>query len=184
MKALITLVMTCLLSLGAFADDFAVAVGIRSTSADAVPTGATVSSKAGFGAGVIGIFDIAPKFQGRTGFLYNQRNTTIKSSVTSDEDLNLAYIDIPVTAMYRFADYAGAFAGPVLSLLASKDCKVTGGCAKDPESMSLGFQFGASFKFAPQMGAEVYYEAIPSEFWKDIEKNAKTVGFNLLFTFE
>jgi hypothetical protein len=183
MKALITLVMTCLLSLGAFADDFAVAVGVRSNSADAVPTGATVSSKTGFGAGVIGIFDIAPKFQGRTGFLYNQRNLTFKAAST-DEDVNLAYIDIPVTAMYRFADYAGAFAGPVLALLASKDCKVTGGCPKDPESMSLGLQFGASFKFAPQMGGEVYYETIPSEFWKDIAKNAKTVGFNLLFTFE
>jgi hypothetical protein len=61
---------------------------------------------------------------------------------------------------------------------------VTGGCVKDPEGMSLGFQLGASFKFAPQLGAELYYEMVPSEFWKDYLKNGRSVGANLLITFE
>jgi hypothetical protein len=196
MKAIFTMLTTLLLGLlisfSASANDFAAAIGFRSNSADLVSTTgvtASVDSKTGFGAGVIGFFDMGADFQIRSGFLYNQRSYKVSytSPIAAEAELNLAYIDIPVTAMYKFADYAGAFAGPVVGLLASKECKLAGGtCAitKDPESLIVGLQFGASFKFAPQLGAELYYETIPSEFWKDGLKNARTVGVNLLFTFE
>lgn len=171
----------------AMANDFAVALGFRSNSADAVPTGASVSSMTGFGAGVIGYFDLADSFQGRVGFLYNQKNVKLEAGGESLE-LTANYVDIPVTAMYKFADYAGAFAGPVLGLRAGKECKATAGttCSglKDPEGSVFGFQFGAMFKFMPQLGGEVYYEMIPSEYWKDGLKNLRTVGANLLITFE
>lgn len=189
MKAIITLVISSLLGFGAWANDFAAAVGFRSNSADLATSspGSSVSSKTGFGAGVIGFFDVASNVQVRSGFLYNQRNVTVSTTGSADADFNLAYVDIPVTAMYKFADYGGAFAGPVLGLLASKECKVSGSSCtttKDPESTLLAFQFGASFKFAPQLGAEIYYEMVPSEYWKDYLKNGRTVGANLLFTFE
>jgi len=185
MKALFTLVMGFLLmSTSVYANDFAAAVGFRSNSADAVPVGADVTSKASFGAGVIGFFDLASQFQLRSGFLYNQRNFGIGATGGIDYDTNAAYVDIPVTAMYRFAEYAGIFAGPVAALLVSKECKAPGGCTTSPESMNIGLQFGASFKFASQLGAEVYYETLPSTFWKDYMKNARAVGVNLLFTFE
>ena len=183
MKAIISLVIGFLLSFTASANDFAAAVGFRSNSADGAVAGQSVSSKSGIGAGVIGFFDMASQFQIRTGFLYNQRNVSIKDSGV-EADLDLSYVDVPITGMYKFADYAGAFAGPVLALLASKDCKIAGGCSYNPEGMVLGFQFGASFKFAPQLGAEVYYEMLPSQYWKGALKNGRTVGVNLLFTFE
>jgi hypothetical protein len=190
-KTSVTLLLGSLVSLSASANDFAAAVGFRSNSADLVnpSSSLSVNSKTGLGLGVIGFFDIGNAFQIRSGFLYNQRNyqIAIAAPFNVDVDLNLAYIDIPITAMYKFADYAGAFAGPVVGLLASKECKASSGSCtltKDPESMLLGLQFGASFKFASQLGAEIYYEAIPSEFWKDGLKNSRTVGANLLFTFE
>jgi hypothetical protein len=186
MKALIIWTLSLLVSSGAFANDFAVAVGIRSNGADALGPG-TVNSKTGFGAGAIGFFDVGPNFQLRSGFLYNQRNFTATSGGV-DTDLNMAYVDIPVTAMYKFADYAGVFAGPVLALLASKECKSGGsscsGTLPNPQAMSMGLQLGASFKFAPQLGGEFYYEVIPSTFWKSTLENAKTVGANFLITFE
>jgi hypothetical protein len=187
MKALITLVMSFFVGASAFANDFAAAVGFRSNSADSAAAVGTVDSKTGFGAGVIGFFDLGTNFQLRSGFLYNQRDVT-GTLGTTEFDLNSSYVDIPVTAMYKFAEYGGAFIGPVLGLLASSECKstVAGACTglKKPDSTLLGLQFGVSFKFAPQLGGEFYYEMIPSEYWKDALKDAKTVGVNLLFTFE
>ncbi len=190
MKAMILAVAGFLLAVGlstqAQASDFAVALGMRSNSAEAVPTGMTSSSMTGLGGGVIGFFDLAPSIQGRVGFLYNQRTVKI-STASIDYELTANYLDIPVTLMYKFADYAGAFAGPVIGFGAGKSCKVSGSTTcvtKDPESSVFGFQFGASFKFAPQIGAEIYYEMIPSEYWKDSVKSMKTVGLNLLITFE
>ncbi len=182
--ATITLLLGSLIGLSAQANDFAAAIGFRSNSADAVNSGVNVSSKSGFGLGVIGFFDVAQSLQVRSGFLYNQRNFAIGANGGTEYDINASYVDIPVTAMYRFAEYGGVFAGPVLALLASKECKAPGGCSTSPESMNIGVQFGASFKFAPQLGAELYYEMLPSTFWKDYMKSARTVGANLLFTFE
>ncbi len=186
MKKALSILVATILSSSAFASDFAAVAGFRSNSADAASTGVTMNSKSGLGAGVLGFFDLVGDLQGRMGFLYNQRNVGGKTAA-SEFDLNLAYMDIPVTAMYKFADYAGMFAGPVVSLLASKEYKsnVSGGePANSPEGMNVGLQFGASFKFAPQLGAELYYETFPSTIWKDAVKNVRTVGVNLLFTFE
>lgn len=186
MKMILTILTTTMLSSFAFASDFAAVAGFRSNSADAVTSGVTINSKSGLGAGVLGFFDLAGALQGRMGFLYNQRNLSGKAG-TTEFDVNLAYMDIPITAMYKFADYAGMFAGPVVSLLASKEVKsnVSGfELTNSPEGMNIGLQFGASFKFAPQLGAELYYESFPSAIWKDGIKNVRTVGVNLLFTFE
>lgn len=183
-KSTATLMLGMLISFSASANDFAAAVGFRSNSADADFVGGDVTSKTGLAAGVIGFFDMASQFQVRSGFLYTQRNFGLGFTGGTSYDTNAAYIDIPVTAMYKFADYAGAFAGPVVGLLASKECKAPGGCSTSPEGMLIGLQLGASFKFAPQLGAEIYYESVPSTFWKDAMKNARTVGANLLFTFE
>ncbi len=187
MKALLIWTLSLIVSSAALANDFGLALGVRSNSADAPSgSGATVSTKTGFGVGAIGFFDISGKLQGRTGFLYNQRNYTA-TTFGMDVDINLAYVDIPLTAMYKFADYAGVFAGPVLALLASKECKVGGGScsfSNNPESSNIGLQFGASFKFAPQLGGEFYYETIPTKFIKGDLENARTVGANLLITFE
>jgi hypothetical protein len=182
MKALLSVVVAFLMGSSAFAySDFGVALGVRSNSADAVTSGDSVDSATSFGAGVEGFFEMAPQFDIRAGFLYNQRKFSLTSGGVSN-DITLSYIDIPVTAEYKFADYAGVFAGPVIGLLASKD--KSGTWAKNPSSMVLAWQLGVTFKFAPQLGAEVYYEILPSKFADPYLENAKTVGANLLITFE
>lgn len=186
MKAIISALLVLAMANLAQASDFAVALGLRSNNADSVTAGGSVDSDTGFGAGVIGFFDLGSALQMRSGFLYNQRN--FKSGSAPSSEVKISYIDIPVTLMYKFADYAGVFGGAVLGLKASDECKVSGGgscgAIKDPDSLIYGFQFGVSFKFAPQMGAELYYEMIPGEFWEDVLKNATAIGANFLYTFE
>lgn len=187
MKAILSIITSLLMAATASASDFAVVLGARSNSADADVTGLTVDSKTGMGIGVLGFFDLAGAVQGRMGMIINQRNFTLKSSSTYSNDLNTTYMDIPLTVNYKFVDYAGVFAGPVASLLAAKSQSANVSSfelSKSPESFNLGFQFGASFKFAPQLGAELYYESIPSTIWKEGVKDVKTVGLNFLMTFE
>lgn len=171
----------------ALANDFAATVGFRSNSGEHAPAGVSDNAKASIGVGVLGFFEMASQLQLRSGFLYNQRKYGYTSS-SVDFDFDLAYVDIPVTAMYKFADYGGVFIGPVLSLLVSKDCKISGGTScgysKSPEALVIPVQFGVNFKFAPQWGAELYYEMISQELWTNGVKNSKTVGANLLYTFE
>lgn len=187
MKAFMSTVLGLVLAANiAHASDFAVAVGVRTNSADAaVSGGPDVSGQMGLGAGVIGWFDLTGALQIRSGFMLNQRN--YKTDGTPEVTANITYIDIPATLMYKFADYAGVFGGPVLGLRASDECKIEGGgscTGEDPDSMLTGFQFGVGFKFAPQMGAELYYEMVPGEFWDDNLKDAKSIGANFLYTFE
>ena len=187
MKAIITFLAASMVVTTAFANDFAAVLGYRTNSADlAIDSGTTssVTSKSSFGAGVLGFFDVGQNFKMRTGLIYNQRNFSVSPSSGTAFDAGLSYMDIPVTAMFQFSEYGGAFAGPVLGLFAGKECSGACSFTKSPESMIWGLQFGASFKFAPQLGAELYYETIPSEFWKEGLKSNRTVGLNLLITFE
>jgi hypothetical protein len=180
MKSVLSILTVLFVTSSAFANDFAAVVGFRNNSADSTTT-ATVNTKSSLGLGVLGFFDLGGSLQGRVGFIYNQRNV---SAGTPEYDYNLNYIDVPLTAMFKVTDYAGAFIGPVVGLYAGKECKVPGGCDTNPEGLLTGLQLGVSFKFAPQLGAELYYETVPSTYWKDAFKNMRTVGANLLFTFE
>ena len=185
MKLILGILLTVFVQ-GAFANDFTAVIGVRSNTADFDTTGVSVGNKTSFGLGVLGFFDIAENLQFRSGFLYNQRQYSAKSG-NVDYDFNLAYADIPVTLMYKFADYGGAFIGPVLGLLAAKECKASSGSCtfpKDPSSTIIPVQLGVSFKFAPQMGGELYYELVSSALWENGIKNSRTVGANFLFTFE
>lgn len=183
MKALLSVVVALFIGSSAFAyNDFAVVLGYRTNSADAVSSGDSVDSAGSFGVGVEAFYDMAPQFVLRGGFLYNQRKFSFTPSGGTSQDITLSYIDIPITAEYKFSDYAGVFAGPVIGLLASKD--KSGTWSKNPSSSILGLQLGVTFKFAPQLGGEVYYEMVPSKFADPYMENAKTVGANLLITFE
>ena len=168
-------------------NDFGVVAGIRSNSADYTANGYSGSSKNGLALGVIGFFEIGQMFQLRSGFIYSQHNYILSAAGLADVEYNMSYVDIPLTATYRFSEYAGAFAGPVVGLLATKECKTSGSTCttgNNPDAMTLGAQIGATFKFAPQMGAEIYYEVVPSGFWKNNLTNSKAVGINFLVTFE
>lgn len=191
----LTLVALAALSISAVAsaNDFAVVAGFLTNSADKASSTSTVnmSGKIGYQFGVLGFIDLNGPLAFRSGFLYSQRNYT--STVNSqDTDFKLAYFDIPATLMYKFSDYGGVFGGIVLANNASKECVAPSGstCVTDGVKSSLiGYQFGASFKFAPQMGAQFYYEMLPGNIQDSSSvtsgiKDGKSVVANFMFTFE
>lgn len=191
MKALQHIVLAALVTFSsvAYANDFAAILGVRTNSWDVEPSGgATASGKNSFHAGVLGFIDLSSAVLFRTGFIYTQRAYTIKTN-TVDAEYNYTYFDIPATLMYKFSDFGGVFAGAVLALNTSKGCSSnTGNCSTDGVNSSpIGFQFGASFKFAPQLGGEIYYEMIPGPLQSyngSDSKSAKSVVANLMITFE
>lgn len=190
-KLLVTFI--SLFALAAQANDFGVGVGYHTNSADSGTPGETMDGTGGLHAGGIGYFDVSGNFGIRTGALYSQRNFTAKGTATGlpyEVDIKLAYFDIPLTAMYKFADYGAIFGGIVFPLNVSKECtaKVNGvtqsSCTLSNVKSPIGYQFGYMFKFMPQMGAEVYYELFSGELTNNGAKDAKSLGVTLLFTFE
>jgi hypothetical protein len=187
---LITL-LTTLLGLNAHSQEFVLSAGLRSTSAttDQAAAGTTysVSGKNGFQVGGVGFFPIAGQFNLRTGFLYTQRflEVTATSTATSKTDVELTYIDIPLTGMYKFNDYGGFFGGVILALNQAKECKsatATTNCAGTASSV-IPLTMGFSFKFAPHFGGELSYEMVSGKL-ADIVSDAKSIGVNLLIYFE
>lgn len=189
MRQLLAVLLVMGFSFSAMANDFAALVGVRTNSWDLSPStaGVSASGKTGLQAGVLGFIDLANSLQLRSGFLYTQRIFTASASGV-DSDYTYTYFDIPLTLRYMFSEYGGVFLGPNLALNAGKSCSGTATCSTDGVKSSLvGLQVGASFKFAPQMGAELYYELISGDIQSNngtSGKDAKSIVANLLFTFE
>jgi hypothetical protein len=165
------------------AQDMAVLVGMRSDSADSdVGTTTKIESKTNWQAGGLAFIDLMAPMKLRSGFIYSNRNYAITTPLaTTTGDIKLAYFDVPVGVMYKMGDYGGPFVGAVLALNVSKSCP--GGSCEGVNSTPLGFQLGASFKFAPQLGAELYYESFSGTMLTGV-KDSKAVVANLLFTFD
>ena len=156
---------------------------MRSDSADAVNSGVTVTSKTNYEAGVVGFFDISDKLMIRSGFIYTQRSYTLSTALASG-DFTYTYFQIPVGLMYKFSDFGGAFVGPAIAFNASKTCTFGSNCTPTGvQSSIIPIQIGASFKFAPQLGAAFYYEVVPGKLDDNIQ-NAKAIVADLMITFE
>lgn len=165
----------------ASAQDVGVIAGIRSDSADAKTSGYKVEGKNSFNVGGIAKFELAESWNIRTGFVYTQRFYEIKNGSTSLGESKFTYFEIPVGVLYKFSDFGGAFLGPNLAFNISKDC--AGGTCTSANSTPIGLQLGASFKFAPQMGFEFYYETMMSKIEDQIE-NPKAIVANFMVTFD
>ena len=172
-----------LMTVGAFAQaqDLGVVVGARADSADATTKGYTDAGKTNFQIGAIAKFDLKDAWQIRSGFIYTQRNYTLQNGTTDIGDLKFTYFEIPVGLLYKFSDFGGAFIGPSLDFNVSKTCP--GGACTGVSGMPIGMQVGASFKFAPQMGAEIYYETLSSKLADEAEA-PKAVVVNFMVTFD
>jgi hypothetical protein len=177
------------LSFSVSANDFAALIGARTNSWDYAPatTGISGSGSTGFQAGVLGFLNLTPVLQLRSGFIYTQRIFSITNTGV-ETDYTLTYFDVPLTLKYMFSEYGGVFFGPNLALGAGKSCTGGNACTTDGVKSSLvGMQLGASFKFAPQLGAELYYELTSGDIMASngtSGKDAKSIVANLLFTFE
>lgn len=186
-RSMTVLAVTLMASMAVQAADYGVEAGFRQQSASA-PTGMSANSQNGAQVGLTTSFELSGALGMRAGFLYTQRPMTYKDDLLGAETkVGLNYFDIPLAISYRFADVASIFGGISLGLNLDNSCDSTGCKVSDVTSMVTPVQLGASFKFAPQLGATVYYEMLSG----DVAKlngvklgDYKAVGVNLLITFD
>lgn len=166
--------------------DFGLLAAYRTDSADARP-GFAIGSRANWSAGMLGFLPMVGDLQLRGGFLYSQRQYGYSNTAGSDLGrFDFTYFDVPIGIKYKIGDYGGPFVGLVLPLNVSKACPNAapgGSGCNDVSGAPLGYQIGASFKFAPQLGVELYYEALGTRLADGVE-NAKAVVAGLLITFD
>lgn len=181
MKALVLSLLSLVFISSAHAADTGIELGIRQQSGE-VDGNASAKSQTGFQAGGVAAFQISGPWHVRTGLLYTQR-PLVSTLAGSDTKVSMTYLDIPVAAMYKFEDYAGVFAG--VSVAMNLDSSCDNGCTKvqDVKSMYVPLILGATFKFAPQLGATLYFETGSGEVARGL-KNYRAVGANLLITFD
>lgn len=173
-----------LISFSAYAQDVGVVVGVRNDNADG-NANVKITGKTGFQAGVVSKFDMTSALQLRTGFIANQRSFdySITTPAVVKDEFRMTYFEIPVGVLWKFSDYGGVFAGPAINLNLSKSCPGDDCAGTEVNSAPLSFQFGGSFKVAPQIGFEVYYETMLNDIAKDV-KNGRSLMANLMITFD
>lgn len=157
--------------------DYGLEVGIRQQSGDV--DGISTKSQMGMQFGATAHFPISGPLHLRTGMLYTQRPLVLEQS--PDNKVTMNYLDVPVALMYKFEEYAGVFAG--ISLGLNLDKNADAGTVTDVKSPLIPFLIGASFKFAPNLGATLYYESASGEAAKNL-KDYRAVGANLMITFD
>lgn len=168
-----------MMSSAALADiDYGLEVGVRQQSGD-VDGGTSTKSQMGMQFGATAHFPLSGPLHLRTGMLYTQRPLTIES--TPNNKITMNYLDIPVALMYKFEEYAGVFAGVSLGL--NLDKSADSGTVTDVKSPLMPLLLGVSFKFAPNLGATLYYENAGGEVAKSL-KDYRAVGANLMITFD
>jgi hypothetical protein len=181
---LLSLLVALLFSQVLLAADLAMTVGTRQNSVSAASVGALDKSGMGYQFGGLAFIPMTDALSVRTGFIYAKRNFTLTvAGVTSDYDFN--YFDIPMTALFRFSDFGGVFAGVVFGLNLTDDCTLSTGASCSANGVNTTvtpLTVGASFKFAPQLGGEIYLET-GGELSSDA-KSYRAVGASLLVTFE
>jgi len=177
--AVLTTAFVALISLNASAQYMGVELGIRQQAADAVTAGVSTSTEMAYQFGLVGAFPMTEALLFRSGFLYTQRPVTAKVGTVKSK-FTYNYFDIPVTLMWKMNEFGGVYGGVNVALAASADCD---NCTTSPEKKgAMPVVIGGTFKFAPNFGVDVYYEAI-GKIGEDFEKGS-AVGANLLITFD
>jgi Outer membrane protein beta-barrel domain len=160
--------------------DMALEVGFRSQNGDVDGAGVSTNAQVGYQFGLTASFPVAEQWSIRSGLLYTQKNVEAEV-LTTKQDLKFTYVEIPATALFKFADYGGVYAGLNISLNLDDDCGTT--ACTGVKSLTTPLVIGAQFKFAPQMGGSVYVESLSGEV-ADGVKNFTAVGANLMITFD
>ena len=184
MKALSLVLSLILASSSVFAADAGIEAGIRQQSGDSDSANLSARSQMGFQFGGVGAFQINGPVYFRTGLLYTQRPLVFHDNVSGiDQKISMNYLDVPLTAMYKFEDYAGIFAGVSLAFNLDASCDTCSTKIQGVKSIYVPILIGATFKFAPQLGATLYFESGSGEVATGL-KNYKAVGANLLISFD
>lgn len=174
-----TILMTLVFSTTSQASDFGIALGLRSDSATSNTASTQIDAKSNYMAGVVGAFDAFAQVQVRTGFMYTVRGYGYTPSGSTLGDANFQSLDVPVGLLWKLSDYGGPFIGANVALNVSSSCK---GTCTNVNSFPAGIQLGAQFKFAPMMGAALYYESMGA-MMTGID-SAKAVVAQFIITFD
>lgn len=162
--------------------DFGLEVGVRQQNGDPETAGLSGKSQMALQFGGFVHFPLQGALHLRTGMLYTQRPIIVETDATGAENkVSMNYLDVPVTLMYKFEEYAGIYGGFTLGLNIDSDADT--GSVKGIKSPLVPFIFGAFFKFAPNLGAGLYYESASGDV-ADGLKNYRAVGANLMITFD
>lgn len=168
-------------SLAMAENDYGLEVGVRQQSGD-VDGGGSTKSQMGMQFGATAHFPVSGPLHLRTGMLYTQRSLAVEG--TPDNKVSMNYLDVPLALLYKFEEYAGFFVGVSLGLNLDKSSDV--GTVTDVKSPLMPLLLGVTFKFAPDLGATLYYESASGEVAKvgTSLKDYRAVGANLMITFD
>lgn len=182
MKKIIFLITMCgALTTHAAAEMFGLEFGFKWSSAEVENADSTKQTLA-YQLGGTAVFAVNKPFALKTGLFYSNRPA--KYEVNSVEgEANFTYFDIPAQFMYLFEDYAGVYVGPSLSLNLSKECKPSGCSLRKVQSMVVPITVGALFKFAPGMGANIFFETIGGNLAEGVSSH-RSVGANFFLSFD
>lgn len=190
MKKLLFAVFSVFISSAALADamDYGLIAGFRSQSGDIDTSGQSVKSAVGYQLGAIGNLKLHDSILLRSGLMYVERPTKLSVDGTNAEaDAKLTYFDVPVNLAFKFEDYASIYFGVNLSLNLSSSLSASGGYPasklNDVKSMVVPITLGADFRFAPQMGANLFFETLSGEVAQGL-KNYRAVGANFIYYFD
>lgn len=155
-------------------------VGFKSNSADI--TGA-VSTKQenSFQLGASAVFDFAPSFGLKTGLFYSERAFSAELPASVIAKGKISYFEVPALLMFKFEEYAGVYAGPSLAFKMGDEgspASLTG-----VKSMIIPLTFGAQFKFLPNIGVNMFFEAVSGDLANGVS-NSRAVGANLLISLD
>jgi hypothetical protein len=170
----------------AAASDYGVIAGFRSQSGDVTDTTVSTSSGTGYQLGLTASFPLSGDLNFRTGFMYVERpiKISVTAAPTNTADIKLTYFDLPATLSYKVADYAAIYGGLIIGMNLSKTYSGTGvfatGTVTDVKSMITPIVLGAAFRFAPQIGADVFFESFGSDMASGY-KNYRAVGANFVY---
>ena len=154
--------------------------GFRWSSAD-LKNSTSNKQTLGFQIGGSGVFDIATNFAIKSGLFYTERAFKNSFGAMTEVTGKITYFDIPLLLMFKFEDSAGVYVGPAMSFKMSDE--VSQGTLKNIKSSVVPILVGGQFKFAPNMGVNIYFESVAGALADDLE-NSRSVGANLLVTFD
>lgn len=167
--------------------DYGIEIGVRSQSGDVEGGSFSTASQTTAQFGGVIHFPVSGKLFIRTGMLYTQR-PLIVTGAGIENKIKMNYLDVPLALLFNFEDHAGVFAGVSLGMNLDKSCDLPNCKLSEVKNLMVPLIFGASFKFAPQFGATIYFESYGDTVAKSPVDNYsltnyRAVGANLFITF-
>lgn len=145
-------------------------------------SGVSVDSNGSYQAGALFYQPMAENISLRMGAFFMKELLTISASGV-DTKLDLLNVNVPLTLGYGFTERFLLFAGPVLSVNASKSCKNTSTCNVSDlkvKGTDVLLSLGGHFQLTEVLGMEVTYDRMSG---KPFEGASSGQTFNVNFQY-